>query len=279
MASFIEPTTTDVCRTLFADMAPSDAAFATGFTEEQTEALVNALADLDEPPTVHVLVMEDVLKWLRRDFHLASTVADLVYIGALSMRVTEDAIANTTITTDGSVVSLVTPNGRTAGLATDNEEFVRSMREQASEAWEAATAADLRTPPRSQVYETLPDELGSEVEADYRSMLDAVGATRSGYRSTDDDLDEVELNVLAGAKQDVQLFELSNWGERVGLASKATFSRTKNRLEDHGLVDTEKVPVEIGRPRQRLVLSEQLRGYEASELPAAVRDELRAAPA
>jgi hypothetical protein len=91
--------------------------------------------------------------------------------------------------------------------------------------------------------------------------------------------DEVALAILAGAKREVQLFELSTWGEDVGLASRATFSRVKIALEDRGVIETEKIPIDVGRPRQRLVLANTLRGYEASDLPAAVRDELQPAPA
>jgi hypothetical protein len=279
--SIIESTATDVYRTLLVDTPPSTEVFAVDPAKEPAAALVDALAGIDDPPTVRLLIAEEVLKWLRRDFHLASTAADLADAGTLSIWTSEDAVANATLTTEESVLSLVSTDSYTAGLTTNDAEFVQSMREQCSEAWGDATIGDLRTPPRSRVYETLADEIGSDVEADYRAMLDAVGSTRSGgYGSTEDNaLDEVQLCILAGAKGEVQLFELSNWGEQVGLASKATFSRVKNRLEDHGLVETEKVPVEIGRPRQRLVLSEQLRGYGASDLPVAVRDELQAAPA
>jgi DNA-binding MarR family transcriptional regulator len=43
-------------------------------------------------------------------------------------------------------------------------------------------------------------------------------------------------------------------GEDTGVASKATFSRVKTRLEDRDLIETEKVPIDVGRPRLRLVL-------------------------
>ncbi|MFB6184704.1 MAG: DUF5821 family protein, partial [Haloarculaceae archaeon] len=50
--------------------------------------------------------------------------------------------------------------------------------------------------------------------------------------------------------------DISKWGEDIGLASKATFSRTKTKLEDMGLIDTEKVPIDVGRPRLRLMLGD-----------------------
>ena len=57
------------------------------------------------------------------------------------------------------------------------------------------------------------------------------------------------------------------------IASKATFSRTKTRLEDAGIIDTEKVPIDVGRPRLRLKLGdERLHGVDAGELAAVASD-------
>lgn len=277
MTPLIEPTTTDVCRELFSNTPISDTVFAAGFNSESAAALVSALSASDNPPTVRLLVADGVLKWLRRDFHLASTAAELVVAGTLAIRVTDDTVANTIIATGGSVVSLVAAEGQVAGLGTDDDEFVASTRDHCSEAWKTAETANLRTPSRARVHETLADELGSDVEADYRAMLDAVETTRnsdSRLADADDNLNEVTLALLAGAKREVQLFELSKWGEDVGIASKATFSRMKTNLEDEGLITTEKIPIDVGRPRLRLVLANTLRGYEASDLPAAVRDGL-----
>jgi hypothetical protein len=283
MVTFIEPTTADVCRELFADAAPDSEVFAAGLDNELAAGLVDGLAASDDPPTVHLLMADNVLKWFRRDFHLASTTAELVAAGELAIRVADDVVANAIITTDQSVVSLVRAEDQVVGLGTDDETFVASMREHCEEAWAAAATANLRTPPRTRVYETLAGALGSDVEADYRAMLDAVGTTRSSRSISveigDDNLSEVALAILAGAKREVQLFELSTWGEDVGLASRATFSRVKTALEDRGAIETEEIPIDVGRPRQRLVLANGLRDYEATDLPAAVRDELQAAPA
>jgi predicted transcriptional regulator len=76
------------------------------------------------------------------------------------------------------------------------------------------------------------------------------------------------------------LYDLSKWGEDVGVASKATFSRVKTNLEEQGLLDTEKVPIDVGRPRLRLLLGdERLREADPEELPSVVREMLAATPA
>ncbi len=83
------------------------------------------------------------------------------------------------------------------------------------------------------------------IRASEPSIFDAV---------SDETLDEVTLALLVTARNEGMLYDLSRWGENVGIASKATFSRAKTTLEDEGILDTEKVPIDVGRPRQRLLL-------------------------
>jgi hypothetical protein len=67
----------------------------------------------------------------------------------------------------------------------------------------------------------------------------------------------VTISLLVAARNNVQLYDISKWGEDVGLASKATFSRAKTTLEDKGLIDTESVAIDVGRPRLRLLLGDE----------------------
>jgi hypothetical protein len=79
--------------------------------------------------------------------------------------------------------------------------------------------------------------------------------------------DEVTISLILAARNGELLYDISKWGEDVGLASKATFSRTKSALEDLGLIATEKVPIDVGRPRLRLKFAdERLRTASADEL-------------
>ena len=80
------------------------------------------------------------------------------------------------------------------------------------------------------------------------------------------------LCLLAAARNEQLLYDVSRWGEEVGLASKATFSRTKTALENAGLVGTEKVPIDVGRPRLRLTLAPELAGQPVDALAREARD-------
>ena len=104
-------------------------------------------------------------------------------------------------------------------------------------------------------------------KSNFRTVLESV-------ESLDDEseLDEVGLSLLMAAEHGQLLYDISRWGEDTGVASKATFSRTKTRLEERGLIDTEKVPIDVGRPRLRLLLGdERLREADAEELTSAAQ--------
>ncbi|WP_435079660.1 transcriptional regulator TbsP [Halococcus sp. AFM35] len=247
-----------------------------GFDEDATGDLVEILAESEDPPNVRLLVDEDVLKWLRDDFVLASTAAELLEAERLDMRaVAPEQLDGELVVTEEAVVSLLTPDDdQSAALVTDDREFVTAVRECWSGVWEESEEFALRTPAYSRVLETLGEEFGSEMTSDFRTVLESVTEMDEG------ELDEVEVSLLVAAKHEQLLYDISRWGEDTGVASTATFSRTKTRLEEQGVIDTEKVPIDVGRPRLRLLLGdERLREADTEELPSVVRELLSAAPA
>ena len=243
---------------------------AVGFDEDSTHELIEILAESEEPPKVRLLVREDVLKWVRDDFVLASTAAELLEAETLEIQAATDRLDGSLMATEKTVVSLLTPDaGHSAALVTDDEEFVAAVDERWNSRWEEGKEFDLRTPAYTRVLESLGEEFGSGMESDFRTVLESV-------KSIGDDagLDAVELSLLLAAKHEQLLYDISKWGEDAGVASKATFSRKKTQLEERGLIETEKVPIDVGRPRLRLLVGdERLREAEADEL-ASVADEL-----
>ena len=270
----VETSTTAVLRTVFEE--GSGEIFAVGFTEDATEELIEVLTEMDDPPTVRLLARESVLKWLRSEFLLASATAELIAAETLSVRTTGEPFENVLLVSTESVVSLVPADERVAGLVSDDTEFVETVREHWASVWETGEEFALRTPARSVVHESLTAEFGPAVEADFQTMLGALDTARGDGDSPD----EVVVSLLAAAKHEELLYDISKWGEEVGIASRATFSRVKNRLEEHGLIATEKVPIEVGRPRMRLVLGdERLREADAGELTSVAHGLLSGAPA
>ncbi|MFB6137085.1 MAG: transcriptional regulator TbsP [Halobacteriaceae archaeon] len=218
---------------------------------EATVAAGAALAG--DHPTIRVLADESTLKTVFADFIQASRAADLVESGHLSLRTSESLPQNAVVVTDDAVVALVTADENVGGLVASDAPFVDEAVGTYTDDWEAADEYGLRTPAISTVRSTMDDELGPDVTHDFDGVL----ASLETARGDDDDLDEVTVSLLVAARNEELLYDVSKWGEDVGIASKATFSRTKTRLEDRGIIDTEKVPIEVGRPRLRLKLADE----------------------
>ncbi|WP_256686397.1 transcriptional regulator TbsP [Halococcus qingdaonensis] len=259
----IETDVADVYRAVFSET--TDDAFVVAPAAASVERLVTVLDGLDSPPTVRLLAFDSTLKDVLDDFLVASTAADLIDEGTLSLGTIEEAGTGQLIVTDETVVSLVTAGQRVAALGTDDGEFVANANERSEERWEASSSYSLRTPPLSRIRETMAEAFDPGVRDDF----DAVLASLDTARGDGDGLDEVTISLLVAAKNEELLYDISKWGEDTGVASKATFSRTKTRLEEMGLLDTTKVPIDVGRPRLRLLLGdERLSEADADELAA-----------
>ncbi|GKZ14487.1 DUF5821 family protein [Haladaptatus sp. T7] len=206
-------------------------------------------SDIDLPD-LKVLASSEVLKSAVEDFILASRVADLVEQEVLTLRTTSDIARNSLLVSEDLVVTVITLDGKLTGLQSSDEELVENVRTTFMDEWETGDTFSLRTPPFSRVKETLDEDFGEDVKDDFMMIVESVDT----IPGEDDELDEVAIALLVGANNEELLYDISKWGEDTGVASKATFSRTKTRLEDRGLIETEKVPIDVGRPRLRLVL-------------------------
>lgn len=236
------------------------------YVHNPSQRIVEELIEFLDPETtinVRLAAPESTLKAVLDDFIVASTTADLEAADVLAMKGGIDDPGNAVVATDSIVIPTVTTETTIYGLGTEDSDFVAAVWAHANAQWREATPFRNRTPPKNRVRETLSSEIGDDVRADFDAMLSALGTARGDA----DGLDEVAISLLVAARNGVLLYDISKWGEDVGLASKATFSRAKTRLENEGLIDTEKVPIEVGRPRLRLILGDEgLAGADIDEL-------------
>ncbi|MFA1611487.1 transcriptional regulator TbsP [Halobellus rubicundus] len=248
--------------------AASGPVYVIGPSDAVVESLVEFAVGADAPPELRVLAGESQLKSVMGDFLVASHASDLVASGSLDLRSTAEGTSNTLLVTESSVVAVVAAGDSVAGLTTDDESFVESAHEAYRERFEDAEAFRLRTPALSEVRSSLEDDLGGDVRDEFDGVLDSLQSVDGA-----DGIDEVTISLLVAARNEVLLYDVSKWGEDVGIASKATFSRTKSDLEERGLIETEKVPIDVGRPRLRLRLAdERLADADLDELAAVARD-------
>ena len=247
----------------------SDVAYLIDPTPSVLRAMIEIGVEASERPSVRVLADRSLLKAIANDFPVASNAAESVDRGALELRVATTDTGNALLVTDTSVVAVVSASEQAAGLVTTDEAFVRDANETYRARFEAAEPFSLRTPALSTIRSSLDAEFGSAVRTDFDAILASVGADDGP------DLDEVVISLLVAARNDLLLYDISKWGEDTGIASKATFSRTKTDLEEAGLIETEKVPIDVGRPRLRLQLGDdRLETAEPDQLAAVAADML-----
>jgi hypothetical protein len=204
--------------------------------------------------TVQLLVDTETARRLRNSFLLSSHIVDRLESGTLEIRAIETPSPfSTLLIGDRQVRSIasISPSVVTAADADAEEAFVETARETHHERWNAAESITLRTPAHSGLLEALAADLGEAVRDDVERMFET-----AAEGPVPDDVDPVRVALLAGAKNELQFYELGRWGEAENLASRAKFSREKQTLEEAGLVATEKIPTDVGRPRQRLVLAD-----------------------
>ena len=225
--------------------------------------LVGAVKELEDPPPLRMVADRSVLKDVMGDFLIASQTADLVDGGNLEIRTSTSGPGNALIITGNSLTALVSAGNELGAVDTDDAEFVAFAFEYYEDQFDMAEEFSLRTPPLTRVRETLREDIGAETADDFDDVL----ASLETARGNGNGLDEVTISLLVAAKNNALLYDISKWGEDVGIASKATFSRTKTKLEDMGLLDTEKVPIDVGRPRLRLKLAhEKLHDADSTQL-------------
>ena len=246
--------------------------YAVNFGAGTIPDLVFRLHELDNPPTVKLLVDWDDITAATDDFVVAGHAADLVAADALSVRLLPDLPRASLFVSGSEVVSLVHAGDGVGGLTATESGFVDDAWRRYDDAWADAEPHSLRTPPITDVRGTLAAELGRPVLDDFDAILGELSSVTG-----EDGPNEVTLVLLAAARHDKLLYEVSKWGEDVGLASKATFSRSKSDLEEAGVVVTEKVPIDVGRPRLRLRLAPDLDDAGVPELLGTVRDRLATA--
>jgi hypothetical protein len=229
------------------------------FTEVINQSLTH-----ESLPDIKVFGTKQHLDDLTDDFKLAAEAANLEEDGNLEFR-TVDGKALTPIAISTTfTVGFFTVDQTTAPLRTSDIDTVDEYRETCRELWDAAQSYKNRTPPYTTLCDELEDRFNEAVAKDFHQLVLA-------YQSAMDDgrpeLSEVSLAVLLGCKHDLEMYEVGKWCEDTGLTSKATLSRIKSKWEDLGLIEHEKITLDVGRPRLRLTFNnEELYDYSATEL-------------
>lgn len=235
--------------------------FTTSRTSDFTDLAV-AIRDVEPANRLRVLTDDETVNELRRQFLTASYIVDAVDEGSLEIRTQDSHLPSFLLT--GTELTAITgiDDSLLAVFRSSETPFVEETYEEVERRFDAGSPVQLRAPAYSRMLEELGESLGESVQADVESMLEYAVETRD----RESDIDAVRLSIVAGAKNEVQLYELSRWGEDTHVGSRSKFSREKNKLEDLGVIDTESINTGVGRPRQRLVLDDDITETSVEDL-------------
>jgi hypothetical protein len=214
---------------------------------ESVTGLVDALGDSDSEPTITLLTDEPTASQIRRNFYLATRLVDHIDAGILKHRSLPADVLHlpSLVVGPARLISLLPcENGTLAAVETENDDLQTIFAEEFDTLWAAADAFPFRTPGYTQVLTTLGDTMGEEMERDFTEAL-ANDDIQAEFAAG---LDPVDVLILIAAKRREQLYTLSRWGERIGLASPGKFSQVKQRLEEDGVIATEKIPQAVADP-------------------------------
>ncbi|WP_435099276.1 transcriptional regulator TbsP domain-containing protein [Halorubrum sp. N11] len=234
---------------------------------EQIAAFAEEAVTVGDQSKVRLLADTGEIKDAFYSFLTASKIAELIRRDQLSLRTLREPVQNTIFTTESETVVPVMGKHSISG---SDPELVSSVYSEFDSRFEAAEQYHLRTPALSVVKETLREEIGDSVADELTEVL----AHADEIANSNEYLSIVEIILILAARNEILLYDVSKWGEDTDIASKATFSRAKTALEDAGLIETEKVPVNIGRPRLRLIETDELATADLKTLSTEIQSPL-----
>jgi hypothetical protein len=209
-------------------------------------------------PPLHVLATESALNSLRRQFLDASHAAELISREQLTLTPSVPEGWGTAVANYEAALAVTQVADHQ--LAFETTAVPKKPIEACEELHEVGQRFDLRTPPWEVVTETLVETFGDTVRDEFVTAIEVMDSLMEPV------IDEIGCALLVAARHELLLYDLGRWGEDIQLSSRATFSRAKGELDDAAVLESEKVQMDVGRPRLRLTLADEYASLSVSKL-------------
>jgi len=212
--------------------------------------------DTDSPSRVRLLCTDESAEAAFDDFLTATAAVDARSADRVAVRTASELGASLTVA-DGTVRAHLSLDGDDAtdlpngGFATGHDEPLCTAVEETYDArWRDADEYAFDVPSRTTIVESFADRWPDAGE----TLVDLFDAAEALPRTGA--FDPVSACTLAGARHELLTMHIGDWAEEIDLTSRTEVARSKARLIETGLVETEREPVGVGRPRHRLVLAD-----------------------
>lgn len=189
---------------------------------------------------------------LRRSFPLNSKIKEILEQHNATLYLTEEPSLPTTVIDGNQAHYYVRMGSVRRFVKLSDDEIGSILTDEFESLLESASRVDIETPVWSELLAKLESVVGLQTRSEFEQLIEAAKLEEM------DSLDAVSVALIAAAQSGALSYDLGKWAEETGVASKATISRRKTALETDGVIYTEKVPVEVGRPRQRLLLADDI---------------------
>lgn len=229
--------------------------------------LIDCVESMVPAEPVRILLSPGVAESVSEEFLLESRVAGAVDRDHLRVRRTTGRCDNRAVLADGRAGVFVSVDQQVGLLPVDAEPMIEELHEVYEPVWESAEPVSTRAPPRKRLSEEGRQQLSDTFTAQLKRALENASTLEWHGSPT-----PVELALAIAARTGAHHYDLCVWAEESGFTSRSTVARTKQRLEEDGLLEAEPVPQERGRPRQQLLAGdERLADADAESLVPTLR--------
>jgi propanediol utilization protein len=204
-----------------------------------------------EDDVVKLLIDQDDIDSLFDTFYISTIATDLIASGHLRIR-TVDTLDQRLTMTDDEAFAHVCVADSVMSLDAESDSFRSSLREEYEDMWSSARPFTPDVPALSRLLATFADGFPEAAE----TFAAVIGSDEPIQRSGD--FDPITVIGLIAARHELQTLEVSDWAEEIDLSSRTEISRVKSRLSNREVVDTDRVPHGVGRPRQKLVVADDV---------------------
>lgn len=206
----------------------------------------------NEATDFEVIIPESEARQVRLNFPLNSKTAELVKQNRLSLYSTETRPLSNIVLDGSDFYNLIRLGEIEQFAKSTDKDLSTKIDEEFTRMKDTSELIKLDILAWSILLTQLEETVDTETRREFERLIEAARIENLGA------LDDISVAIIAAAQSGALLNDLGNWAEEVHLASKATFSRRKQNLEEEGIIYTEKVPIEVGRPKQRLLLSDDV---------------------
>jgi hypothetical protein len=245
---------TEVFRSVVAELDPASDYYLLNPSRAVLDALGVVGIESDRLPTFRVLASHEIAGWVRDAFITAARIETLAQEGVVEFRRSHVERDSPTIVGEREAFPIVAIGESAKQFHTDDTEFVGDVHAECVDLWADAQPYGVRAPALPEALEQAEARLGQEFQRAFEQSL-----TVADEFENPAEFCPIRATLLLAAVHEILHYDVSRWGEDVGVASRASYSRRKSTLESEGVIEAETVVTDLGATRHRLGLTDEYR--------------------